>query len=104
MFVIELGEAGGHLSASRSGGSYHHQRAGGLDIVVSSISLIADDMLDVSGISLDFVVEIGRNREILQATAEIIGRFLPAILGNDNAAHIETALTEGVDGRITSSS
>ena len=88
IFMIQLGQAGSHLATARSGGSHHHQRAGGLYIIVASITLIADNMLHIMRITLDGIMEVNLNIQCLQLLFEAFDRFLPFILGNNNAAHV----------------
>ena len=80
--VIELAEAGGHLAAAGAGCGDHHQRAGGLDIVVLAVPLIADDVGDVVGVALDGVVAVDPHPQLLQPQAEGIGGGLPGVLGD----------------------
>ena len=58
VLLIKLGEADGHLAASRSGGSYHYQWAGGLDIIILPVALIAYDVGYIGRISGDNVMPV----------------------------------------------
>ena len=88
IFMIQLGQASSHLATARSGGSHHHQRAGGLYIIVTAIALITDNMLHIMRITLDGIMEVNLNIQCLQLLFEAFDRFLPFILGNNNAAHV----------------
>ena len=87
--MIQLGETGSHLSASRPGGRYHHKRTGGLYIVVPSEALIADDKRYVRGITLYHVMPVYLYSLFFHLELEIIGRPLPCIVGKDHASDIE---------------
>ncbi len=54
--MIELAEAGGHFTAAGARGRDHHDGAAGLDIVVLAQAFVADDVLNVGGVSRDGIV------------------------------------------------
>ena len=95
--MVELGEAGGHLAAARSGGGDDHQGAGGLDIIVLTVALVADDEGHVAGIALDAVVAVHLDPHVLQLGLELVRAALAAVLGDHNAAHIEALVLEFLD-------
>ena len=58
VFVVELGQAGSHFAAARSGSGHHHQRTGGFHIIILAIAFIADNMLHIMRIALDGIMEV----------------------------------------------
>ena len=92
VLLIKLGEADGHLAASRSGGSYHYQWAGGLDIIILPVALIAYDVGYIGRISGDNVMPVHLDAQLFQTVLEQDRAFLAAELGNDDAAYIEAVL------------
>ena len=49
VLVVELAQAGGHLAAAGTGSRHHDQGMAGLDVVVFTQAIIADDMGHVGG-------------------------------------------------------
>ena len=89
VFLIKLGEAGGHLPTAGARSGDDDKRPGGLDIVVFSISVFTDDQGDIGRISVDIVVQIDLDAQVLQVTFEHQGPFLAGQLCDDYAAHIK---------------
>ena len=97
MFVVELGEAGGHLAAARTGGGNHHQGMGGLNVLVPPKPLVANDFPDVVGVALNGIVAVDLQAQLLQADLEGVGSGLAGIAGDDHAAHVQPAAPELVN-------
>ena len=97
MFMVELGEAGGHLAAARSRRGDDHQRPRGLYIVIFPVALIADDERHIGRISRDDVVKIDRDVQVLQPLFEEHGALLSGELGDGHASHVEPLVTVGLD-------
>ena len=97
MVVIQLGQAGGHLAAAGAGCGKDNQGTSGLHIVVGAKTLVADDAGDVVGVTLDAQMAIDLQPQFLQASLKGIGGGLAGVLGDHNAAHIQTAGAENVD-------
>ena len=53
VFVVELGETCGHLTASRARCCNDDERSCGLDIIVLAVAFVADDLFYVVWISVD---------------------------------------------------
>ena len=96
MLVVELGEADGHLPAARPGGGDDDQRLGGLDVLVPAVAVVRDDELQVRGVSGDGVVAVDAEAQVLGLPLEGVGGRLPVVLGDDQAAHADAAVGEGV--------
>ena len=97
VFVIELGKAGGHFAASGSGSSYHDKRSGGLDIFISSVSLVADDQRRIAGIAGNAVMKENADTQFFQSRAEAVCAFLAGVAGNAYAANIKAPFGKGVN-------
>ena len=97
VLMVELRETHRHLSAARPGGGHHHQGSRGLYIVVLAAAVVTDNEGDIVGISLNGVVEVDPQPQILQPLLEDVGGTLSGILGHHNAAHIEPLGAKRVD-------
>ena len=97
VLMVKLGKAGCHLSASRSRCSNDNERAGCLDVLVLSVSLIAHDQRHIVRIARNRVVNVNRDAELLQSLFERVCAVLAGVLGDDNASDIEAASAELVD-------
>src|SRR5699024_698492 len=97
VFVIELGKTGCHFSASRTRRCYDHKRPGRADVVIFSVSFIADDERHIGRISWDHIVQVHRNIELFQTVLEQERTFLPGKLSDRYASHIEPLLAVSVD-------
>ena len=95
VLMIELGKAGRHFSASRSRGSDDYQRSGCLNIIISSISLIAHDQRNIGRISFNNIMSVDTDSHVFKTVAEEIRALLAAVLRDDNAADIETVFFKG---------
>ena len=76
-----------------------HQRPGGFDIVILAVSFLADDQWDVGRISLDGIMAVHFDPQLLQPVLKESGAFLAAVFCDHYAAHIETMAFE--DGHET---
>ena len=92
--MVELGEAGGHLPAARARGRDHHQRPGGLYVVVLPVAVFADDQGHIGGIPFDGIVEVYFDALLLQLGLELLRAVLPGVVGDDHAAHIQAPALE----------
>ena len=97
MLVVELAQAGGHLAAAGAGGGDHHQRTGGLDVVVDAEALVGDDVGHVMGVTGDGIMAVSLHAQGIQPLQEGIGGRLAGVPGQHHAAHIKLQLPEGVD-------
>ena len=80
VLVVELREAGRHLSAARPRRGHDDQRARGFDIIVAAIALVADDQPHVGGIIRDSVLTVDLEAERLHALFEHVRRGLTGVL------------------------
>ena len=94
ILVIKLRQTGRHFAASRSGCRYNYKRTGGLYIFVSSVTLVAYDMLYVGWISLDGVMIVRRHIYCGKPSFKQINVKLTGILGNNNTSHIKPHVFE----------
>ena len=94
VLMVKLGKAGCHLSASRSRCGNDNERAGCLDVLVLSVSLIAHDQWHIMRIARNRVVNVNRDAELLQSLLESVCTVLSGILRDDNTADIEAASAE----------
>ncbi len=97
VFMVELGQTGCHLAGTRSRSRDHHERSGGLDIIVFAKSILGQDMICIRGISGNPVMVIQRNALLLQFCFQPRSRFLVTGVCQDDAADIQSCLSEFVD-------
>ena len=95
--MIQLGQAGSHLSASRSRRCDNDQRTGGFDVIILSIAFVAHDMRNIVRISVDGIQNVYRDIQFFQFFLEGICTFLTGVLGDRNASHIQTFSAECLD-------
>ena len=95
MLLINLGKAGCHLAGTGAGSSDDNKLAGGLNVLVASVAIAAENQRNVGGISLNHIVKIAADAELLEALAEVIRSRLSGILGDHDAADIEAAVLKG---------
>lgn len=96
VFVVELREAYGHLAGAGAGGRDDDEGTLGLDVIVLSEAVLAGDEVDVQGIAVDEVVDVGFDAEAFEAHTEVIGGALAVVVGDHDGADFETAVDEGV--------
>ena len=96
VLMVELGKAGGHLAAARARRGDHHQRAGGLDVIVAAVPLVADDVGHVGGIIRDAVELEHLKAHGVQPVHEHVRRRLAGVLGERDAAHVQAEVPEHV--------
>ena len=94
VFVVELAQADCHLTAAGTWSSDDDQRMGGLDKVILSESVVGVDECHVVGIALDGVMVIDLDAHVFEALAIEVGRLLSVVVGDDNAADVESAVDE----------
>ena len=63
--MVELGKAGGHFSASRSRCGNDNEGTCCLNIIIFSVSFIADDERNIARIAVDFIVAVYLEAELL---------------------------------------
>ena len=97
MIVIQLAQAGGHLAAAGTGSRHHDQGMAGLDVVVFTQAIIADDMGHVGGISGDGIVPVAADAQLFQPVKESVRRILSAVTGQHHAAHIQPHVPENIN-------
>ena len=88
VFVVQLGQTGGHFSTSWSRCSDDNQRTGSLDIIIFSITFITDDQRNIARVARNHIMGIYLDTQFLKTAAEHIGTVLTCILCDDNASHI----------------
>ena len=70
-------------------------RAGGLNVIVLAVAFVADNEGHIAGVAFDTVMAVYFDVTVLQLGFELVGAALqPAVLGDDNASHIEALVTE----------
>ena len=97
MLMIELAQTGGQLAAAGAGSGDHHQRTGGLDIIISAKTVCADDMCGIIGIAHNVVMVIYPDAHALQTGLECLGHGLVMEAGQHHAGNIQTEAAENID-------
>ena len=96
VFVVQLGQAGGHLPAARSGRGDHHQRARGGNVIILAVAVLADDVGDVRWIIGDAVQAVYVQPQLLHALHEDFRGRLAGVLRQRDAAHEKPEIAEYV--------
>ena len=96
VLVVELGQTGGHFSASGTGCCDNHKGSGGFNVLVFAVAFITHDEGNIAGVSFYGIVQINFDAQFFQLIFVFIGAVLPGILGDDNASHIKASASEGV--------
>ena len=97
VFVIQLGQAGGHLAAARAGGRHQHQRAGGFHILIAAVTLVAYNQIDIIGIARNGIMAVHAHAQGFQALLEGDSLRLAVEARQHHAAHIHAHAAESVD-------
>ncbi len=92
VFVVELAEAHSHFAASRARGCDDDQRPGCLYIVVAAEAFVRVDEVNVGGIAVDDVVEVGGDADVFETFAECVGAALSVVVGDYYRADEEAAV------------
>ena len=96
--VVHLRQAGGHLAAARPRGGDDDEVPGGLDVLVAPVALRRDDAGDVAGVAGDREVAVDPDAQALELVLEGPGpRIVVGPAGDDDAAHVQPVVAEGVD-------
>ena len=66
ILMVQLGQAGGHLAAARTGGGDDYQGAPGLNIIIFAVAGVADDLADAGRVAVDQIVVVHRHACRLQ--------------------------------------
>ena len=88
MLVIKLGKTCCHLAASGSGSSDDNKRSACLDIIIFSITFVADDKRNIRWISGNKIMKIYRNMQLFKSVFEQEGTFLTGKLSDCNTSYI----------------
>ena len=94
VFVIKLGKAGSHFSASWSRGSNDNQWSCCFDIVILTISFVTYDKGSIVWITRNQIKHINFDSKLLQTFLECVCTFLSCILSDADTSYIKTALCE----------
>ena len=97
MLVIQLREAGRHLSAARTRRSHDDERARRFNIIVPAISFVADNQANVGGIVGDSVLTVNLQSQRVHALFKYIRRRLSRVLRHRDGADIQPESAEYVD-------
>ena len=82
VLVIELAEADGHLTAARTWGGDHHQRARGLHIIVAAKAFLRVDEGNIVWVAFNNAVVIYFDAHTLQTLAIGVGAGLSVVVGD----------------------
>ena len=97
MLMVKLGEAGGHLSASWTRSRNDYKRSGSFDIIIFSVTLIADNKGNILGIAFDPIMAVNRDPLVFQFSLKSIGKSLAVVLCQDNTAYKKPVRTVDLD-------
>ena len=97
VLMVELGQAGGHLTAAGAGGCDDDEGALGLDVVVLAVALVADDAGHIVGVARDLVVAEGAHAHAVQLVLKGFDFGGGGVHGHADAAHEQAHALEGVD-------
>ncbi len=92
--MVELGQAGGHFPAARTGSRDDYERARCLYIVVFPITVFADDQGDIGGIALYGIMEIHLYIFLFQFGFELFCAALSGIMSDDYNSYVQSSVEE----------
>ena len=92
MFMVELGEAGCHFSTSRSRCGDDYKWSCCFDVIIFSITFIANDKRNIAWIAINGVENIYFDAEFFQFLFEINSSRLTGKLCDCNASDIKSTL------------
>ena len=95
--MIDLRQTGAHLPAVGPRGIHDHQGRVGFDERIGAVSIVADDMRNVAGISGDWSVGVDPNAAPFELVSKDLGRGLILVAGDDDGPHLEPAVPHVVD-------
>ncbi|OPZ96954.1 MAG: hypothetical protein BWY72_01439 [Bacteroidetes bacterium ADurb.Bin416] len=98
VFMIEVVQAGGQLTATRTWASNHHNGLGGFDVFVHPVTLVADNEFHISGVTFDGVMGVDFDATLFQAALEGFGSWLVLIPGDDDGCDVDAPFSEIVNG------
>ncbi len=96
VLMVQLGQAGRHLAASRSRRGDDDEWTRSLDIVISPEAFVADDIGDIGRIPGDRIVAVDPHAKALEFLLVGNRRRLVVEAGQDNAAHKQPEACEGI--------
>ena len=97
VFVVQLRQTRGELSAARAGCGDNDERSGRFYEFVFTISFVADDGADVSRVSGYTVMKVMPHSYVIEALYEPFGGLLAHILCDDDGAYKYSHLTYQFD-------
>ena len=97
IFVIKLGKASRHFTASGTGGGNHYQTAFRRDVFVSSVAFFAYDFRYVRRVSFNGVVLVYGNAEIGQTLDKAVHGRLRLVHRHNHAANVQALALENID-------
>ena len=97
MVMVELAEAGGHFAAAGAGGRYHDEGMAGLNVIVLSKAIIADDVDYIRGVAGNGIVPVAADAQLFQPVQKGVCRVLSAVTGQHHAAHIQPHVPENIN-------
>ena len=97
MLMIELAHTGGQFAGTGAGCGDNNQLTAGLNVIVSAITVIADDAGNVVGVALDGIVMVHLQAQALQTGLECLRLGLLIVAGQHHAGNIQTEAPENVD-------
>ena len=97
VFLIQLAQAGRHLSAAGARRGHQHQRARRFDIIVLAESLVAHDVIDIRRISGNRIMPVGPDLQRIQPLLEGDGRRLVCPAGQHHGSDIQSDSAECVN-------
>ena len=95
--MVELGKAGCHFSASRSRRGDNNEWTFGFNVIIFTITFIADDQRNIARITVDGVVAVNLDAHGFELVFEDIRSVLPGIVGDYNASNIESLVGKGLN-------
>ena len=95
--MVKIAKAGGKLAASRSGSRNNDNWFCGFNVFICPVTLIADYKVDISGITLGWIMKYYLYSPELQLVFECPGRRLVLVPGNDDSRDVDAPFPEVID-------
>jgi hypothetical protein len=96
--VVQVSETGSQLAAARPRTRHNNNGMGGGDVLIGSVTLVADDQVDIRGIPFCRVMQVDPDTPLFKLVLEgFCGRLVP-VPCDDHGCHLNAPFPEVIVG------